>query len=97
MTMSTHLSLNRHDSGVARYSEPFYHMISGLKNVDRFPQLPGSQGAAVELAQDRPGLELGIGAFTGAAQPGMSAVGVLLRAGLVLALVRDAYGVTGTV
>ena len=70
--------------------------FAGLKNVDRLGQLPGAPRAAAHLAQDAPGFELGVGPFTGAAQPGMSAVGVLLRGGLVLALVRDAHVVTGT-
>ena len=51
---------------------------AGLKDVDGLGQLPGAPGAAAELAHDAPGLELGIGAFARAAEPGVSAVGVLL-------------------
>ena len=51
--------------------------------MDDFGQLTGAPGAAAELAQDAPGLELGIGVFTGGAQPGMCAVGLLLGGGLV--------------
>src|SRR5262249_26044273 len=35
--------------------------FAGLKDVDGFSELPGAPGAAAELAQDVPGLELGIG------------------------------------
>jgi hypothetical protein len=52
--------------------------FAGLKNVDGFGELPGAPRAAAEFAQDAPGLELGVGAFTGTAQPGMRPVGVLL-------------------
>jgi hypothetical protein len=41
--------------------------LAGLKDVDGFGQLPGLPGAAAEFAQDAPGLELGVGAFAGAA------------------------------
>src|SRR3974390_322216 len=57
--------------------------FASLKDVDRFGQLPGAPGAAAEFTPDAPGLELGNGAFAGAAQPGMSPVGVLLGSGLV--------------
>src|SRR5690348_7673557 len=46
-------------------------------------ELSGAPGAAAELAQDAPGFELGIGAFAGSAQPGMSPAGLFLRGGLV--------------
>jgi hypothetical protein len=41
--------------------------LTGLKDVDGLGQLPGAPGAAAEFAQDAPGLELGVGAFTRAA------------------------------
>ena len=69
--------------------------LAGLKDVDGFGELPGAPGAAAELAQDPPGLELGVGAFAGGAEPGMGAVGVLLRGGLVPAPVGGAHRVTG--
>jgi len=43
---------------------------------------PARQGQQRSL-QDALGLELGVGAFAGGAEPGMSPVGVLLRGGLV--------------
>jgi hypothetical protein len=61
-------------------SEPFSSSkLAGLKDVDGLDQLSGLPGAAAEFAQDAPGLELGVGAFAGAAQPGVGAVGGLLR------------------
>ena len=54
---------------------------------------PGAPRAAAELAQDAPGLELGVGAFAGGAEPGMSPVGLFLRGGLVLLAVRSADAV----
>jgi len=45
--------------------------LAGLKDVDGLGELPGAPGAAAELAQDVPGLELGIGALAGSAQFGM--------------------------
>ena len=52
----------RHDS------EPFSSCdLAGLKDVDGLGELPGFPGAAAEFAQDAPGLELGVGAFTRAA------------------------------
>jgi hypothetical protein len=53
---------------VAADSEGFssFH-FAGLKEVDGLGKLPGAPGTAAELAQDAPGLELGIGTFAGAA------------------------------
>ena len=62
--------------------------FSGLKDVDGFGRLGGSAWAAAELAQDAPGLELGVGAFARAAEAGMSAVDVLLGARLCSAPAR---------
>jgi len=71
--------------------EPFSSSgFAGLKDVDGLGQLSGTPWAAAELAQDAPGFELGIGAFAGRSQPGMSPVGVLLRGGLVPSPVRGA-------
>jgi hypothetical protein len=50
------------------HTEPFSSCdFPGLKDVDGFGQLPGFPGAAAEFAQDAPGLELRVGAFTRAA------------------------------
>src|SRR5437764_12379407 len=65
--------------------------------MDGFGELAGSSGAAAELAQDAPGLELGVGAFAGAAQAGVSPVGVFLGLGLVAALVRGDHVIAGLV
>jgi hypothetical protein len=60
-------------------SEPFSSFdLAGLEDVDGFGELPGPPGAAVEFAQDAPGLELGISAFGGGTQLGVGAVGRLL-------------------
>ena len=68
----------------------FILRFRGLQDVDGFDELPGAAGAAAELAQDAPGFVLGIGALAGAAEPGVSPVGVLLRGGLAPAPVRGA-------
>jgi hypothetical protein len=52
---------------------------AGLKDVDGLGEPPGLPAAATELAQAAPGLELGVGALTSAAQPGVRAVAGLLR------------------
>jgi hypothetical protein len=39
--------------------------LAGLKDVDGLGELPGVPGAAAELAQDVPVLELGVGALAG--------------------------------
>jgi hypothetical protein len=57
--------------------------LAGLEDVDGFGELAGAPGAAAEFAQDVPGLELGVGAFAGGAQPGVGGVGGLLGGGLV--------------
>jgi hypothetical protein len=44
-----------------------------LKNVDRFGQLAGAPGAAAELSQDAPELQLGVGAFWNTGEPGCDA------------------------
>src|SRR6267378_6422435 len=55
--------------------------LAGLNDMDGLGQVTGLPGAAAKLAQDAPGLELGAGAFAGAAEPGVSTAGVLLRGG----------------
>jgi hypothetical protein len=52
--------------------------LAGLKDVDGFGELPGAPGTAAELAQDVPGLELGIGALARSPQLSVSAVGGFL-------------------
>jgi len=63
--------------------------FAGLQYVDGLGELPGAPGAAAELTQDAPGLELGVRALAGCAEPGAGAVCFLLRFRLVLAAVRD--------
>ncbi|GAA3076728.1 hypothetical protein GCM10017600_08830 [Streptosporangium carneum] len=53
-------------------------------------QVAGSAGAATRLAEDLPALQLSVGAFAEAAEPGVGAVGLFLGGGPVPAL----YGVT---
>jgi hypothetical protein len=57
--------------------------------VDGLGELAGAPGAAAELAQDAPGLELGVRALAGWAQPGVRRNGLFLGLRLVLPLVRD--------
>jgi hypothetical protein len=59
-----------------------------------FGELPGVPGAAAELAEDGPGLELGVSALGGWAQFGVGAVGGLLGGGLAPAPVRSDEVVT---
>jgi hypothetical protein len=49
------------------FSEPFSSCFSfaDLQNVDGFGELSGAPGAAADLAEDVPALELGVGAFAG--------------------------------
>src|ERR1700745_2239772 len=47
----------------------FILRFRGLQDVDGFDELPGAPGAAAELTQDVPGLELGVGALAGGVQP----------------------------
>jgi hypothetical protein len=46
-------------------SAPLSCDLAGLKDVDGLGQLPGLPRAAAQLAQDAPGLELGVGALAG--------------------------------
>jgi hypothetical protein len=39
--------------------------LADLKDVDGLGELPGAPGAAAELAEDSPGLELGVRALAG--------------------------------
>ena len=73
---------SRPPTGHCGNNEPFSSSdFAGLQDMDGFGQLACPPGAAAELAQDAPGLELGVGAFARAAQPGMSPVGVVLGLG----------------
>ena len=57
--------------------------LAGLKYVDGFGELPGLRGQQGSL-RDAPGFELGVGAFAGAGQLGVNAVGGLVRLSLSL-------------
>src|SRR5437899_4051167 len=65
--------------------------------MDGFGESADPVGTAAVLAEHVPLLELRVGAFTGAAEAGMGAVGVFLRLRLVLALVRGDHLVAGLV
>jgi hypothetical protein len=71
--------------------EPFSSRLclAELQYVDGLGELAGAPGAAAELPQDVPGLELRVCPFPGSPQFRVGAVGVFLGFGLVLALVRD--------
>jgi hypothetical protein len=71
--------------------------FAGLQDVDGFGEEAGAVGAAAEFPQDVPRLELGVGAFAGAAQPGVGAVGRLLGFGFVLASVGRPDVIAGAV
>ena len=66
--------------------------LAGLKDMDGLGELPGAPGAAAGLAQDVPGLELGVGPLGRGAQLGVGAVGGLLRGWLVPAPVGVSSG-----
>jgi hypothetical protein len=72
-------------------TEPFstWLCLADLKDVDGFGELAGAPGAAAELAEDPPGLELCVCAFPGCAELRVGAAGLFLRFGLVLPAVRD--------
>jgi hypothetical protein len=57
--------------------------------VDDLGELPGAPWAAAELAEDAPGLELGVRALAGRAEFRVCLVGLFLGFRLVPALVRD--------
>jgi hypothetical protein len=61
--------------------------LAVVKDVDGLGEVSGVVRAAAQLRQDLPGLEQGVRAFIGPSELGVSAVVVLLRLGLVLALV----------
>ena len=56
--------------------------LAGLRYVDGLGELSGTPGAAAELAQDAPGLELGVGALAGCTGLCVGAVGFFLGSGL---------------
>src|SRR6476469_196710 len=56
--------------------------------VDGFGESVDAAGADSDLVWDAPVVELGVGAFARAVEPGMDTVGVLQRLGFVLAFVR---------
>jgi Transposase DDE domain len=74
-----------------RVSEPFPSglCLAELQYVDGFGELPGAPGAAAELAEDAPGLELGVRTLAGCAELRVRFIGLLLGLGFVLPAVRD--------
>ena len=72
-------------------SEPFpsWLCLAELQYVDCLGELAGFPGAAAELVEDVPGLELRVCPFAECAEFRMGAVGLFLRLGLVPALARD--------
>lgn len=79
------------------FSEPFYPPISrAWRTWMALVSCPACQGQQRSLRK-MPGLELGVGAFARGAEPGMSAIGVLLRGGLVPPPVRRADSVLAEV
>ena len=71
-------------------SEPFSSSdFAGLEDVDGLGDLAGLPGAAAELAQDVPALELGVRTLAGRAELGVGGVGGLLRGRLAPAPVRN--------
>src|SRR5215468_748732 len=63
--------------------------LACLQYVNCLGELACSPGAAAELPEDSPCLELGVCAFARCAQPGVGAVGLFLGLRLVLPDVRD--------
>src|SRR5690348_7727827 len=57
--------------------------LAGLQYVDGLGELPGAPGAAAELPENLPCLELRVRAFAGCAETGVGAVGFLLGFRLV--------------
>ena len=68
---------------------PSWLSLAGLQYVDGLGELAGAPGAAAELTENPPGLELGVRALAGCAEPGVGAVSFFLRFRLVLPPVRD--------
>ena len=60
-----------------------------MQHVNGLGELPGAPGAAAELAQNPPRLELGVRTLARRAEPGVGAVGFFLGGRLVLPDVRD--------
>jgi hypothetical protein len=63
---------------------PSWLCVADLQYVDGLGELPGFPWAAAELAQDAPGLELGVRALARGTEFRVSAAGCFLRLGLVL-------------
>src|SRR6266567_3964517 len=72
-------------------TEPFSSSVclAYLQYVDGLGELAGAPGAAAELAENAPGLELGVRTLAGRPQSRVRAVGLFLRFRLVLPPVRD--------
>jgi hypothetical protein len=60
-----------------------------LQGVDGLGELSGAPGAAAELTQDSPGLELGVRVLAGCAEFRVGLIGLFLGFGLVLPLTPD--------
>src|SRR6516164_10632194 len=63
-----------------RISEPFpsWLCLADLQYVNGLGELASTPGAAAKLTEDLPGLELGVRALAGCAEPRVSAVGFFL-------------------
>ena len=68
---------------------PTWLGLSELQYVDGLGEFPGLPGAAAELGEDFPDLELGVCPFAEGPELRVGAVGLFLGFGLVLALVGD--------
>ena len=58
--------------------------LADLQYVDGLGELSGAPGAAAQLPQDPPVLELGVRALAGCPQLRVGPIGLLLRSGLFL-------------
>ena len=77
----------RYHSGPHNQPFPSWLSLAGLQYVDSLGEFSGAPGAAAQLAEDVPALELGVCPLAGPAELRVGAVGVLLGFRLVLSLV----------
>src|SRR5579862_7956964 len=81
-----------HSTSRRRHSSepiPTWLCLTELQYVDCLGKLAGAPGAAAELAEDPPCLQLSVRALAGCAEFRMGAVGFLLRFRLVLPAVGN--------